>query len=281
MNNHIFSDYDSSKASFWLEDLRNPRSCNYYDNVFMTSRGQEKDREIMQDWCAFGIIDPLLLSKTLNQALKAYPEKTQLSKGNQNEMNIPQFAFDKNELEIKYNTLSNLSEMEMKAQDQQIETQISQKSNRKNRNGKRGSKAKPRLDSEIKQALRFVKKFMKKLFKSLNIEITNKRYINCTPMKIFEAMKTTLMTIIPDDLLADDLIYYTIGILNLKKPSELRCKQRVKKEISIFKETNSNFTYKRLKKSMQSSSLRILCRFILLQASDQIGEALRKALGIE
>ncbi|CAI2386211.1 unnamed protein product [Moneuplotes crassus] len=281
MNNHILSHQDSSKAFFWLEDLQNSRSCNYYGNVFMTSIGQEKDREMMQDWSAFGIIDPLLLRKTLNQALKSYPEKTQFGKGNLNGMNIPQLAYDQNELEINDSPLNSSSEMEMKAQDQQKENSNNQRSYKKNRRAKRGRKAKPRLDAEIKQALRFVKKFMKKLFRSLNIKITNERYINCTPMQIFEAMKTTLITIIPGDLLAGDLVYYTVGILNLKKPSELGCKQKIKKEISIFKETSSNFTYKRLKKSMQSSSLRILCRFILSQASDHIGVALRKALKIE
>lgn len=132
----------------------------------------------MQDWSAFGIIDSFLLRKAWNQILKSCPEETQLNKGNQNEMNIPQLAFDQNEAEIKDSTLSNSSEMEMKAQEQQIKTQINQRSYRNNRRSKRGSKTKPRFDAEIKQALRFVKKFMKKLFRSLNIKIINKRYIN-------------------------------------------------------------------------------------------------------
>ncbi|CAI2376569.1 unnamed protein product [Moneuplotes crassus] len=143
------------------------------------------------------------------------------------------------------------------------------------------SRPKFRPDAEMKKALISVKKFIKRLFKSMNSEIIQRRYINCSISQIFVSMRHTLLNVIPEELLADDLVYYTVGILSIKKPSDLDCKQKIKREIFDFIETNKRFTNKKFKKTIQSNSLRILCRYMIPQVDESTAGILRQALDFD
>ncbi|CAI2372945.1 unnamed protein product [Moneuplotes crassus] len=142
-------------------------------------------------------------------------------------------------------------------------------------------KLKQRSDSKIKSALRFIKRFIKKFFKTMNSQIIERRYVNCSPIKIFETMRSTLSNIVSEELLVDDLVYFTIGILKIKKPFQLDCKQTIRKEISDFIEMSANFTYKKMQRALQSNYLRVLCRSILPQVDRSIAETLEQVLNFE
>ncbi|CAI2368793.1 unnamed protein product [Moneuplotes crassus] len=288
MNAHFISNSYSSELLYQLQKFDSSRSYTYYDNVFASSIDKEKvsqksqsECEMLQDWNTFGIINPLLVQQ-ISDDFHSFWKNNQKS---DNEEIQKEDIFSKSSIktrsQMKNTKLlyhcepslctsnSNLEEI----RDQHISFSISQV--------QRNPKSQNRVDAELKGALRFVKKYLKNLFKSMNPRITNRRYINCTLEEILEAMRATLSSIIPQDLLADDLVYYTVGILSIRKYSELGCKQRIKKEITMFNEANKSFTFKKLKKCMQESSLWILCRYIAPQASGRAVAALQKLLDIE
>ncbi|CAI2361758.1 unnamed protein product [Moneuplotes crassus] len=246
----------------------------------------EELKEAEQDWSSFGIINSsLLLQKWTQEGLISIDEdKSKLTSvnnedylkeaGNENQSN----SQIKSKVYKKDHSITELANEILKGDQQCVfnfnkNTQVSHKLET--------HKKRERADAKIKKALRFTKNYIKKLFKSMNPMIAHKRYVNCSAMKIFGRMKLTLSSILSEDLLADDLVYYTIGILGLKKSSHLNCKQKIKREISDFLGTNRTFTYKKLKKTLQSSSFRVLCRYMISQADETIVESLEQVLDLE
>ncbi|CAI2362054.1 unnamed protein product [Moneuplotes crassus] len=106
------------------------------------------------------------------------------------------------------------------------------------------SKEKTRGDMEVKKAFRLIRKFYKNLFKSNNSEIVRKRYTNCDSSQLFLGMRNMLQTIMPDDLITDDIVHYTIGILGIIKKHKLECSEALKQEVADFLETSRHFTIK-------------------------------------
>ncbi|CAI2371634.1 unnamed protein product [Moneuplotes crassus] len=262
----------------------------YYDSVFATGiTGEMRSKEMMQDWSSFGIIDPYLAQKTLNEAVQ--DSNISIYHSRKSSENIPKKAVLRKSLrQIEDNISIEINkesgDLTTTSSQQRSFTKVHYKIFKIEKYSKRSttakqSKANFRGDAEMKKALRFIKMSLKKLFKSMNEKVIQKRYVNCSSREIFQTMKLTLQSVIPKEFLEDDLVYYTVGILNIKKPSQLVCKQKVKREISDFIQTSNNFTYKRLKRAMQSFSLRALCRYMISQANELIAETLQKALDFE
>ncbi|CAI2367764.1 unnamed protein product [Moneuplotes crassus] len=127
---------------------------------------------------------------------------------------------------------------------------------------KKSPKMRGRLDIKKKKALRDVRKFYKDSFKSKNVEIMKQRYINCSFEMIFEGTQWTLMDAIPQEFVTDELVYYTIGILGIKKLSEINCSNKLKNEISQYFEAVRRFTLRSFNFTIKSDNFVTLCRFL-------------------
>ncbi|CAI2376019.1 unnamed protein product [Moneuplotes crassus] len=143
-------------------------------------------------------------------------------------------------------------------------------------------KLKPvRKDVRLKPLLRMVRKYFRDIFKSQNAKIVRKRYINCRANEISLCMEALLAELFPQLEITEDLIYYTMGILNLRTIQRLSCNQSVKDEISDFQLCCKKFSQKRLTKAMQSKSLKVLCGYLVENCEDPKMDALREELGSE
>ncbi|CAI2382405.1 unnamed protein product [Moneuplotes crassus] len=140
-------------------------------------------------------------------------------------------------------------------------------------------KLKPaRKDVLQKPLLRMVRRYFRDIFKSQNTKIVRKRYINCRAKEISLCMKHLLSELFPQLEITEDLIYYTMGILNLRTIQRLSCSRSVKDEISDFQLCCKKFSQKRLTKAMQSKSLRVLCGYLVENCEDPKMETLREEL---
>ncbi|CAI2385836.1 unnamed protein product [Moneuplotes crassus] len=88
-----------------------------------------------------------------------------------------------------------------------------------------------RKDLVYKSALRKLKRFCKNIFKTQNLEVVRRRYINCRIGHLYNKMYQTLQTIISEEYLTNDLIYFTMGIAGIRKPSGLPCSNQLRQEI--------------------------------------------------
>ncbi|CAI2375697.1 unnamed protein product [Moneuplotes crassus] len=282
----IASEYSGQCDSFLCEDA----NCFGYDNVFLCNSDQdEKMRLMMQDWNSFGIVDSSLVSLILTKS--GFKDNI-----------CPDTSLFRNNRVLSQNILLNTKTQIESECRENISTDS--KDSKENESGCEMAEILPkkvfkiakvlsgslkldqnkinkRFDCKVKSSIRFIKTFIKKLFKSMNCQIVYRRYVNCSVNKIFDTMRLTLQAIVPEELLVDDLVYYTIGILKIKKPSQMNCKQKIKREISEFNETNLRFNYKKLKKIMQSNCLRVLCRSIIPKANKSISGTLEQVLDCE
>ncbi|CAI2364947.1 unnamed protein product [Moneuplotes crassus] len=143
---------------------------------------------------------------------------------------------------------------------------------------KAARRTRPRADLCLKKTLRDVKKFYVQLFKAQNPEIVKRRYVNCKIEMVFENMQWTLMDLMPSDLITDDLVYYSIGILSIKSLDDLDCSKSVKIEISTYLATIRNFTIKGFNEVMKSTLFRSLCVPVILQGDKESARILQDKL---
>ena len=101
---------------------------------------------------------------------------------------------------------------------------------------------KRRKDVKYKASIRFIRRFYRDLFKTHNKSIVRRRYTNCKIKDIYYTMYKTLENKVPEELLTEDVVYFTIGILSLKETSKLRCTTEVKEDISNFLTCVRNYT---------------------------------------
>ena len=76
-------------------------------------------------------------------------------------------------------------------------------------------------DTEYKASIRLVRRFFRDFFKAKNPELVKKRYTNCKISDIYQSMAETLKCKLSEELVTKDLVYYTIGILNLRNSKHL------------------------------------------------------------
>ncbi|CAI2383489.1 unnamed protein product [Moneuplotes crassus] len=134
-----------------------------------------------------------------------------------------------------------------------------------------------------KSTVRSLRKFFKDLFKKNNQNLIRKRYSNCTVSQLYAGVKKSLALVIPSDSENEDLIYFTMGIIDLKKVSRLPCKPVIKNEIDNFLKTTRVYSRKKLSRALESESFRTLCRCFInnrdIDQSSYLIKALRELQG--
>ncbi|CAI2379974.1 unnamed protein product [Moneuplotes crassus] len=122
---------------------------------------------------------------------------------------------------------------------------------------------KRRKDIEYKFILRLLRKFYKNLFKQDHSRIVARRFINCRIHEVLPKVRATLQGRISEALITDRLITFTIGMIGLKKPTDLDCSDSLKSEVANFLECLRSFSHDKIQKALHSTSLRVLCEYFL------------------
>ncbi|CAI2364923.1 unnamed protein product [Moneuplotes crassus] len=140
------------------------------------------------------------------------------------------------------------------------------------------SKGLSRKDVTYKAALRLLRRHFKNMFKIKNLDIDARRLYSLAINDVYQRTLTLLTELIPEEYLTEDLVYYTIGIIGIKKASEMQCKSSIKKEITAFKRCTKSFSHNNLEKAFHSNSLMTLCWYIIQRSDDQRISVLRTEL---
>ena len=106
--------------------------------------------------------------------------------------------------------------------------------------------------------MRLLKRFYRDTFKAKNKAIVRRRYKNCETEDIKKNMTEVLINTLGKEIVTEDLIYYTIGILNFKKSKDLPCNDEVKKEIEDFLVCVRKFSKRKFIEAFKSENFRIL-----------------------
>ncbi|CAI2382950.1 unnamed protein product [Moneuplotes crassus] len=115
-----------------------------------------------------------------------------------------------------------------------------------------------RRDVVYKSALRKLRRFFKNIFKTQNLDIVGRRYINCRIGYLYQKMYQTLTTVIPEGYITDELVYFTMGIAGIRKPSELPCSNQIRQEIKAIMSCASTFSQKKYQRCLRSESFQTL-----------------------
>lgn len=115
-----------------------------------------------------------------------------------------------------------------------------------------------RKDLFYKSALRKLRRFYKSIFKAQNLDVVRRRYINCSTEYLYESMLLTLQSMISEEYLTEDLVYFTIGITGLRKPSDLPCTLHIRQEISEIVNWASTFSVIKFQRWLSSESFQTL-----------------------
>ncbi|CAI2380922.1 unnamed protein product [Moneuplotes crassus] len=115
-----------------------------------------------------------------------------------------------------------------------------------------------RRDVVYKSALRKLRRFFKNIFKTQNLDIVSRRYINCRIGYLYQKMYQTLTTVIPEGYITDELVYFTMGIAGIRKPSELPCSNQIRQEIKAIMSCASTFSQKKYQRCLSSESFQTL-----------------------
>lgn len=92
-----------------------------------------------------------------------------------------------------------------------------------------------RKDVAYKTAIRILKRFFKNTYKSYNRDINEKDQRMLSIEDVFTRMKCVLTSFIPQELLTQDLVYYTIGITGIVSISKIPSMLAIQKEVTDFK----------------------------------------------
>ncbi|CAI2382833.1 unnamed protein product [Moneuplotes crassus] len=261
------------------------RGYAYFDSVFVRGKqaeGEEGEKEVEKDWSSFGIVDMSVMKEIVHKKslmkssrFAGKVDDNRVSKKSDS-INLD-YSENLNDISGNYEIPSEIQKVRRKSQQDLIQCYTSLSSDSE----AHSARAKPRFDIEMKRALRLLKKFYKKLFKSDNYKIVQRRYVNCDTYRVSISMKSMLLSIFPQELVTDDLAYYTIGILGIKKPSEFHCREQTRREIKEFRKTINRFTQKQLLIAMQSDSLKVLVRLCISCFDDHSASILQQALDLE
>ncbi|CAI2362754.1 unnamed protein product [Moneuplotes crassus] len=130
------------------------------------------------------------------------------------------------------------------------------------------TKAFRRKDVSYKGAIRLLRRFYRNSFKSQNPEIVQKTYQKCSIEEIYKGVHDMLSEKITDEHLTEDLVYYTIGIIGIKKAAELPCHSEVKDQIASFQRCTKQFSRIRFNKALGSENLKTLARHMIQELDD-------------
>ncbi|CAI2359710.1 unnamed protein product [Moneuplotes crassus] len=135
-----------------------------------------------------------------------------------------------------------------------------------------------RKDVKLKTALRLVKRLFKNIFKFKNHELVEKRFVNCEMDEVCDSMRAMLAEIFDANDLTDDLLYYTIGIVNPKWKARLDCGPELKTQIGMFHRCCQTFSMQRIRKLLKCRNFRTLCAHLTQVLEDPRVDILRKIL---
>ncbi|CAI2367312.1 unnamed protein product [Moneuplotes crassus] len=260
----------------------------YYDNVFALNFGTPEQKENSQDltdWSCFGQANPDsvrdVIKKNMITFESFYNQKATNADGleeqtSTNALNEKKVSFHHPEAQDTSNHVF-LSDNELEAS-LRVDQELLQEENLLTLREDTVNRTKRRADMEIKKACRRIKQFYKVLFKSQNPEIIKRRYINCDSQVILQSMKETLLTILPEDDVTDELTYFTIGICGIKQSFELECLEETEKDIYSYSEAAKRFTMLKFKLCLNSTNLQTLCRGFISQNEGDLSDILQKAL---
>ncbi|CAI2363683.1 unnamed protein product [Moneuplotes crassus] len=125
-----------------------------------------------------------------------------------------------------------------------------------------------RRDVAYKSAIRLLRKFYRDLFKTQNPEIVQKTYLKCTLQEVYERVHAMLAELIPLESFTEDLIYYTIGIIGIKKAPELTCRLDIKNQVTAFQRCTRQFSRIRFENALESENLRTLAWCLIQELND-------------
>ncbi|CAI2360391.1 unnamed protein product [Moneuplotes crassus] len=125
-----------------------------------------------------------------------------------------------------------------------------------------------RKDVAFKTALRLLKRFFRNTYRTQTSDISDKKHRALPIEAIFGRMQILLSSFIPQQLLTQDLVYYTIGITALRNISKIPCQRSIKREIADFQKCSFAFSRTKLDEALSSQSLITLCCCIVQKSDD-------------
>ncbi|CAI2369717.1 unnamed protein product [Moneuplotes crassus] len=132
----------------------------------------------------------------------------------------------------------------------------------------KGMTSSNRRDVAYKSAIRLLRTFYRNLFKIQNPDIVQKTYQKSTLEHVYERVHAMLAELIPPESFTRDLVYYTIGMVGIKKASELPCCWGIKTQITTFQRCTKKFSRIRFDNALESENLRTLARCLVQELDD-------------
>jgi hypothetical protein len=117
-----------------------------------------------------------------------------------------------------------------------------------------------REDIVLKSAIRCFRKFFKNHYKNEFKKLVKKRYVNCKPKEIYDSVFSLIQNTFGMQEIDEDMVYYLIGILNLRPINHLSCRMIIKKEVADFLVCVRRFSISKFLKIFESDCLKILIR---------------------
>ena len=117
-----------------------------------------------------------------------------------------------------------------------------------------------REDVVLKAAIRSFRKFFRESYKAKFKKLVKKRYVNCKPREIYDSVFSLLQETFGMQNLDEDMVYYLIGILNLRPINHLSCRAIIKKEVTDFLACVRTFSNNRFLRIFDSDCLRVLIK---------------------
>ncbi|CAI2386309.1 unnamed protein product [Moneuplotes crassus] len=135
-----------------------------------------------------------------------------------------------------------------------------------------------RKDVAYKTAIRILKRFFKNTYKSQNRDINERDHKMLSIEDICTRMQSLLASFIPQELLTQDLVYYTIGITGIKSIPNIPSMLAIQKEVTDFKSCAQAFSMKKFEKTLSSESFITLCCYISQKSNDPRTSVLRDGI---
>jgi hypothetical protein len=120
-----------------------------------------------------------------------------------------------------------------------------------------------REDIVLKSAIRSLRKYFRNHYKNEFKNLVKKRYVNCKPKEIYYSVFSLLQNTFGLQDLEEEMVYYLIGILNLRPINHLLCRTIIKKEVTEFLACVRNFSNNRFSKIFKSDCLNVLIRLAI------------------
>jgi translation initiation factor RLI1 len=127
-----------------------------------------------------------------------------------------------------------------------------------------------REDVVLKSAIRSFRKFFKNHYKNEFKKLVKKRYVNCKPKEIYDSVFSLIQDTFGMQDFDEDMVYYLIGILNLRPINHLSCRMIIKKEVADFLVCVRRFSISKFLKIFESDCLKILIRIAVERSNRDI-----------